>query len=92
MALFVFETIVNFFIHCFANLSVAVPAKACQALNLYFRQFNHVWQFALIDSREDVSATRNALGRGFFHPATRMTDKTPSFRQSLDKMKSRLLV
>jgi len=32
------------------------------------------------------------LADDFFHLATRMTDKTPSFRQLLDKMKSRLLV
>jgi hypothetical protein len=30
MALFPFGTIVNFFIHRFANLSAGEPAKACQ--------------------------------------------------------------
>jgi hypothetical protein len=46
MALFVFETIVNFFIHRFANLSAGEPAKVCQTRNGYFRQFNHAGQFA----------------------------------------------
>jgi len=32
------------------------------------------------------------LADDFFHLAISMTDKTPSFMQSLDKMKSHLLV
>jgi hypothetical protein len=63
MALFVFETIVNFFIHCFANLSAGEPAKACQTRKSYCRQFNHAGQFARIVARAGVVATRNALGR-----------------------------
>jgi hypothetical protein len=45
-ALFQFGTIVNFFIHRFANLSAGEPAKACQTRNWYFRQFSHTGQFA----------------------------------------------
>jgi hypothetical protein len=60
--LFPFGTIVNFFIHRFANLSAGEPAKACQTRNLYFRQFSHAGQFARIVSRADVADTPNALG------------------------------
>jgi hypothetical protein len=46
MALFLFGTIVNFFIHRFGILSAGDPAKACQTLNLYFRKSSHAGQFA----------------------------------------------
>jgi hypothetical protein len=45
-ALFVFQTIVNFFIHRFAILSAGEPAKVCQTRHLYFRQFSHAGRFA----------------------------------------------
>jgi hypothetical protein len=37
--LFVFGTIVNFFIHRFANLSAGEPAKACQTRKMRSQMF-----------------------------------------------------